>query len=261
MKRLHVTGCRRSGTTLLFEMLATCFEHDDHCEHEQSIYVPVTDKPNQLYFSKKPSDITHIHKVFSADPELFLVYVRRDPRAVITSIHPSKADVYYASFERWVRYERAVQPLLDHPRFMLVSYEALVTHPDEVQSKICDKFSFLNQKHLFSEFHEHAQSSPKAQISLKGLRPISKTSLTSWQEHLPRIRFQLDRYPELKQTIKAYGYEEDDNWLNLLDGVSARSQQYGEKPPNWLKRQETNLRYWLKSRSYLSRRSIYRADQ
>ena len=255
MKRLHVTGCRRSGTTLLFEMLATCFEHDDHCEHEQSIFVPIDEVKGQLYFSKKPSDITHVHKIFAQDPELFLIYVRRDPRAVITSIHPSKADVYYSSFERWQRYEDAAGPLLSHPRCLLVKYEELVRSPNAVQENIEAQFSFLNRRHDFSEFHLHARSSAKAQISLKGLRPISADSLDSWQAHLPRIKFQVERYPELTQTIKDYSYEPDDSWLEMLDDISTRSQTYGEQRPNWLKRQETNLRYALKTRAYLSRRS------
>lgn len=254
MRRLHITGCRRSGTTLLFEMLATCFAHDDHCEHEQSIYVPIAEKPGQLYFSKKPSDITHIHKIFHQDPELYLIYIRRDPRAVITSIHPTKADIYYASFERWQRYERAVKPLIGHERFHLVSYEQLVKSPDEVQRALAQQFGFLEQKHLFSEFHEFANTSEKAQISLKGLRPISTDSLEAWRQHLPRIQFQLQQYPELVDTLIEYGYEPNDEWLKQLEDVKPRSQTYGENPPSIFKRWETDLRYQLKGRAYLIRR-------
>ena len=220
MKRLHITGCRRSGTTLLFEMMATCFAHDEHCEHEQSIYVPIPDIRHQLYFSKKPSDITHIHKIFARDDNLFLIYVRRDPRAVITSIHPTKSDVYYASFERWQRYERAVAPLLGHPRFHLVKYEQLVTEPDQVQTDIAAKFAFLQQTHRFSEFHKHAKSSEKAQISLKGLRAISTDSIQAWRQHLPRIKFQLEKYPELRKVLTDYHYETDDRWLLLIQCAS-----------------------------------------
>ncbi|MFT4676209.1 MAG: hypothetical protein ACJAX5_000100 [Patiriisocius sp.] len=253
MKRVHITGCRRSGTTLLFEMLATCFRHDDHCEHEQSIFVPVDGTNQSLYFSKKPSDITHIHRVFRADPQLHLIYVRRDPRAVITSTHPTRSDIYYASFERWLRYERAVTPLLQHPRFHLVSYEELVSEPDVVQQRLMNQFGFLEALHTFSQFHEFAKSSEKAQISLKGLRPISRSSLNAWQQHLPRIRFQLDRYPELKQIVRKYGYEASDGWLTALEDVLAKAQTYGEKTPNWLQRKETDLRLMLKSRAYLKR--------
>ncbi|MBD3646464.1 MAG: sulfotransferase [Pseudomonadales bacterium] len=152
MKRLHVVGCHRSGTTLLFELLTTCFDHDGRCEHEQSIFnpleLPVAD--DGLYLSKKPSDTTHIHRIFHADPDLHLIYMLRDPRAVITSIHPSRGDVYFSSFERWQRYERAAAPLKDHPRFMEVRFEDLVSQPDTVQSRIEARFPFLQRRHGFS---------------------------------------------------------------------------------------------------------------
>ncbi|MFT4797035.1 MAG: hypothetical protein ACJAYE_000714 [Candidatus Azotimanducaceae bacterium] len=254
MKHLHITGCRRSGTTLLFEMIATCFRHDDHCEHEQSIFVPVDIDGNTFYLSKKPSDITHIHEIFLADHSLYLIYVRRDPRAVITSVHPTRSDIYYASFERWLRYERAVVPLVQHPRFHLIEYEQLVSEPDIVQADLMTRFPFLESLHPFSKFHEYAQSSEKAQISLKGLRPISQDSIRAWQRHLPRIRFQLDRYPELKQVIRKYGYESNDDWLQQLTDVVPRTQEYGEKLPSWFKQKETNLRFKLKTRAYLKRR-------
>ena len=52
MKRLHITGCPRSGTTLLMEQISTCFENDGHCAHEQSIFEAVA--PSQgLYISKQ----------------------------------------------------------------------------------------------------------------------------------------------------------------------------------------------------------------
>ena len=104
----------------MFEMLSTCFAHTERCEHEQSIFMDIDTTGEGLYLSKKPSDITHIHHIFNRDPELFVIYLLRDPRAVITSIHPSRGDVYYASFERWLRYERAAAFLLDHPEQMTI---------------------------------------------------------------------------------------------------------------------------------------------
>ena len=132
MKRLHIVGCHRSGTTLMFELLTTCIKHQARCSHEQTIFNPI--KPVQgLYVGKKPSDITHIEKIFLADPDLYIVYMLRDPRAVITSIHPSKSERYFTSFERWQRYEVAANRLKQHPRFIQISYEELVTAADESQ--------------------------------------------------------------------------------------------------------------------------------
>lgn len=54
--RLHIVGRPRSGTTLLMELMATCFENQVACKHEMSIFTPPT-KGSKLYFSKKPTDI------------------------------------------------------------------------------------------------------------------------------------------------------------------------------------------------------------
>jgi len=254
MKRLHVVGCHRSGTTLIFELLTTCFEHEAHCEHEKTVFNPPEDHVNALYLSKKPSDITHIHRVFRGDPDLYVIYMMRDPRAVVTSVHPSRGDVYFSSFGRWQRYEHAAKPLKGHPRFLEIRYEDLVREPDAVQDRIARRFPFLVKRHAFSEFDKHARTSGPAEISLRGLRPVSDTRLSGWREHLPRLAFQVQRHPSLTAALIEHGYEPDDKWLSILEGVSPREQEYGEKrPPVW-QRLETDLRYWLKSRRYLRAR-------
>jgi len=234
-------------------MIAACFEINARCEHEQSIFEPVGHHSG-LYLSKKPSDITHIRRILIEDPNLYVIYMLRDPRSVITSIHPSKSDIYFASFERWQRYELAARALRSHPRFIQIRYESLVENPDKEQLRVAESFKFLTQTHHFSEYEQHANASKKAEISLKGLRPISNQNLSSWQNHLPRIAFQLARYPELKDVVIEYGYEEDDNWLNALAKIKPRPQSYGEsRPPIW-QRLETDFRYYLKSRKYLKGR-------
>lgn len=250
--RLHITGCHRSGTTLITEMIAACFEYNNRCDHEQSVFEPI-EHVTGLYLSKKPSDVTHIKRILLNDPKLHVIYMLRDPRSVITSIHPSKSDIYFASFERWQRYEVAANELKDHPRFLEIRYEALINDPDREQQRIAKAFAFLNQDHPFSIYDKHAKASKKAEISLKGLRPISNQNLSSWQNHWPRIASQLAKYPELKQTVREYGYETTDGWLAGITDVKPRHQAYGEsRPPIW-QQLETDFRYYLKSRKYLKR--------
>ena len=255
MRRLHVTGCRRSGTTLMFEMLVACFAHNGRSEHEESVFENPLPIDEGLYISKKPSDITHIRRILEGDPELYVIYMLRDPRAVVTSIHPSRGDTYFASFERWARYERAALPLKAHPRFIEVHYETLVSSPDQVQAELQSRLPFLERRHVFSEFDRHARTSERAEISLRGLRPVSTDNIATWQEHLPRIKFQIERYPQLVTTLVDYGYEANDLWTRQLDDVSPLPQRYGERrPPVW-QRLETDLRYFIKSRRYLKARA------
>ena len=249
--RLHVVGCRRSGTTLLYELISTCFEHDEACDHERSIFDSPC--PPGLSFSKKPSDVTHIRTAFEADPNLYLVYVLRDPRSVVTSIHPSRPNIYFASFERWLRYEAAAVQMKDHPRFLEVRYEALVADPLAVQTSLREAFPFLAESHPFTEFAEHATTSEPARASLLGVRPIETVSQNHWRAHLPRLKLQLDQYSELAATITRYGYETNDDWLAELQNISPLAQGYGEKPRAALAGIESRFRYWLKTRRYLRR--------
>jgi hypothetical protein len=256
MKRLHVVGCHRSGTTLIFEMLTACFRHDAHCTHEESIFNPSERSGTGLYFSKKPSDITHIQRIFFADPELYLIYMLRDPRSVITSIHPSRPDLYFSSFERWQRYQAAAGSLQRHPRFLQIRYEDLVVNPDRTQQVISDRFTFLQSQHEFSEFEKYSTASEPAVVSLSGLRPVSDRQINSWHRHLPRIRFQLDKSPHMADRLVECGYEKNHDWLNLLDGVEPAAQDYGEVTRPFWKVMETALRYRLKSNRYLRSKSL-----
>ena len=256
MSHLHITGCRRSGTTLLFEMLAACCETNVSPIHEQSLFDCPHIPRDQTYLSKKPSDITHAYRVFLRNPNLHLIYIQRDPRDVITSRHPTRSDIYYASFSRWQRYQQAAQQFEGHPRFLKVRYESLVTHPNEVQQEILQQFNFLVTQHTFEAFHERANPSKQAEISLNGLRAVNPNSIGNWRQHLPRIKFQSEQYPALAQAVRMHGYEPDDNWLRSLDNVQPLSQRYGEDHPGLIKRWETHLRFRLKSRTYLRRQGF-----
>ena len=66
MQRLHIVGCPRSGTTLLIELVSTCFANSGHCAHEISVFepVPVT---TGVYITKQPNDIRQVHHIFHRD--------------------------------------------------------------------------------------------------------------------------------------------------------------------------------------------------
>ena len=90
---------------------------------------------------------------------------------------------------------------------------------------------------------------------MNGLRAVSKESLQKWHAHLPRIAAQLAAHPQLAQDLIRLGYEADESWLHLLNGVEAKEFpcRYPERKP-YLKDWERDLRVYLKSRRYLRRR-------
>lgn len=251
MKRIHIVGCPRSGTTLLMELVSTCFENAGHCEHELSIFAPVN-QLNGVYFTKQPNDIKQLRHIFQADPQLNVIYMGRDPRSVITSQHMASPGQYFCNYRVWRECDDAAQRYIDHPRFLRLRYEDLVSSPDEVQAQILAHFRFLKQLHLFSEYHKYATPSEASERAMNGLRAINNDSLSKWRNHLPRIKEQLLRHPRLAQDLVRLGYEADDSWQTLLEDVMPKvfPCRYPERRP-YLKELEKSLRIWIKSRRYL----------
>lgn len=253
-RRLHIVGCPRSGTTLMMELMATCFESDGYCAHEMSIF----DEPEraaETYFSKQPSDIKYIETVFRNDPDLFVIFMIRDPRSVVASIHTSHAAGYFCNFRVWQECAEHARRLVGHPRFLQIRYEDLMQDPDSIQARIEERFPFLRKKHPFSGYQQFARPSREALSAMSGLRAISPERITGWHAHLPRIKEQISRYPRFVAALIDYGYETDNAWLAMLDEIEAAEFpcRYPVKEPV-LKGLETRVRKWWHSRRYLARR-------
>ncbi len=253
VKRLHVVGCHRSGTTLMTELLGNCFAIDGRADHEQSLWEPVP-AGCAVYLTKKPPDTIRIRRAFLMDPELYVVAMIRDPRGVITSRHPSKPDVYFSSFWRWETYAREIMSLQEHPRYQVVRYEDLVADPDGVQRRIADAFPFLQPIRPFSSFPDGAAVHERARISLNGLRSIDPGGLERWRGELPRVKGELERHPEMADWLIRLGYEPDHGWTRCLDGVEPYFGDYKNERPHLLRRGETALRFAGKTARYLWRR-------
>ncbi|MBA6413843.1 sulfotransferase [Parahaliea sp. F7430] len=255
MKRLHIVGCPRSGTTLLMELISTCFDSDGFCSHESSIFAPPSVPDAELYFSKQPNDIKQLQHIFFRDPQLYVIYMGRDPRAVITSKHRESPDQYFCNYRVWRECDLAAQAYDQHARFLRLRYEDLVADPDAIQATIAAHFPFLQQRHRFSEYHQHAAPSADSQRAMNGLRAVNPESLNKWRSHLPRIAEQLQRHPRLAEDLVRLGYEPDHSWLEELEGVQAIALpcRYPERKAH-LKEAERRVRVWLKSRTYLKQR-------
>ncbi len=248
--RLHVVGCPRSGTTLVAELLATCFAGVGHDEHELSIFRPVP-PGHEIYVSKKPADVKRIGPLLRADPDLYVVAVHRDPRAVITSVLEAASSRYWMHFDNWARCIRAARALDGHPRFLDVRYERLATEPDAVQAEIAARFAFLRRAHAFSEFDRHARPSHAASLALGGVRAVDAQSVERWREHLPRVKAELQRHPEMTRMLIELGYERDDAWTRVLDAVEAYDEPRQTRLRLFFENLDASLRYRLKQRRYL----------
>ena len=234
-------------------LVSSCFSNDGCCEHEQSIFEPV-DGPGDLYLTKQPNDIRQLRHIFDRDPGLFIIYMGRDPRAVISSKHQASPDQYFCNYRVWRECDTAARRYLGHPRFLQLRYEDLVTDPDAVQSGIMAQYAFLRRRYLFTQYHLHAQASDAAERAMNGLRQVNRESLSKWRQHLPRIAEQYRRHPALADDLVRLGYEPDRSWLAVLDDVASIVYpcRYGERR-EYVRELEKSLRVYLKSRRYLKR--------
>jgi hypothetical protein len=249
-KHLHIVACSpRSGTTLLHEAMVTCFKVDKHYDHEVRFNL-VEAEDGQIVVTKRPKDTMYMPEVID-DPDLFVVYVMRDPRDVIVSRHGKNKEMYYSNIRLWRELHGYARQIADHDRFLQVGYEEFVSNPDAVQDQIAAKFPWLQQLHKFSEYHEHANVSEKSKLAMNDVRPIAPTSVGKWKSNLGRINGQQITHGSLTPDLIECGYETSNEWEQVLDGVEpdfSRS-RYPEKVYFW-SRISQRINSWRKVAQY-----------
>jgi hypothetical protein len=219
MQRIHIVGASpRSGTTLLAEAMVACFDIDLYVAHEARIFARPPGA-GRIFLTKAPRDILLAERALAAAPGLQVVYLLRDPRNIIVSKHRRAPDRYWAGLKFWKAYTAAARRLVDHPRFLTVRYEDLISDPDRVQQQLCAQMPFLALTTPFSRFHAVAAPADDALTALGGVRPIAAPRLDQWRDHLPRIAGQMEQHGSLAADLIEFGYEADDRWLAELDGI------------------------------------------
>jgi hypothetical protein len=218
-KHIHIVACSpRSGTTLLHEAMVTCFRFDKHYDHEIRFHL-VSAEPGQILITKRPKDTMYMPAVIDNDPEIYVIYVMRDPRDTICSRHGKDKSMYYSNIRLWRQMHSYAKQMAGHERFLEVRYEDFVTDPDSVQDAIASKFPWLKKLHNFSEYHEHAQVSEKSRKAMHSVRPIAPTSVGVWTQHPGRIKGQQMLHGSLSPELIECGYESSADWEQVLDGV------------------------------------------
>ncbi len=252
-KHIHIVGCvPRSGTTLMTELMTTCFDIDGYTEHEYSIFKEFP-SPCDILCTKNPNDIKRVSYPLSVNPNLYVIYLLRDPRDAISSrSHKNNRNEkkIWGNLKTWKEHHAIAERLEKHPNFITIKYEDLVSEPDEVQRGLQQRLPFLNIKYLFSEYHLQAKPSSKSEAALGGLRPISPVSIGNWKENKPYIKAQIEKYGDISELLIELGYERDTSWMSELDGVEPDNQDEFIKQKSAFKKwKEKNLtlrrRQWL----------------
>jgi hypothetical protein len=199
--------------------MKVCFDIDAYCSHERRIHNVPPSEGGNIYLSKAPKDVLVVGPLLRVNPKLYVIYMVRDPRDIITSKHESDPDKYWTGLRHWRTYTRYAERIEDHPRFITVRYEDFVRSPDSTQEKLHRRMPFLEKVAPFSCYHEVAEPSENSLNALGSVRPIAPTSVGRWRDHLPRVAGQIEIFGSITDDLIKYGYEEDDSWEGILEGV------------------------------------------
>lgn len=220
MKRIHIVGMSpRTGTTLMMELMASCFEFEAYADHEMSIlYAPIT--PVKTFCSKHPGELTIMQHI--NDPNVWVICMIRDPRDVIVSKHRKAPDYYWTDLKNYKTYRAAFEELCrKNSRVIPVMYEDLVKNPDKVQDDLEKQIPFLKRVFNFSEFDKVASPTEGAVAALGGVRKITGSSIGNWRNHLPRVKAQIELHGDISEDLIRFGYETDKSWMAQLVDVQA----------------------------------------
>jgi hypothetical protein len=196
--------------------MVTCFKVDKHYDHEVRFNL-VSAEDGQLLITKRPKDTMYMPAVIDDDPEIYVIYVMRDPRDVIVSRHGKDKSVYYSNIRLWRQMHAHAKRMYGHDRFLEIRYEDFVRDPDATQQMIAEKFPWLEKIHKFSEYHEYAQISEKSITAMHSVRPIAPTSVGVWTQHPGRIKGQQMIHGSLTPDLIECGYETTADWERVLD--------------------------------------------
>ncbi|MEH6629157.1 MAG: sulfotransferase domain-containing protein [Motiliproteus sp.] len=214
MKRVHIIGPPRSGTTLMLELMTTCFQFSCFSKKEVSLLEPLQGLPSQgSLCTKNPQDHRLVSSILPADENQWFISMVRDPRDIVVSRHGLKPDAYWANLNQWRCWLENTRGFHTHPRLVEVRYEELVARPDKVQETLAAQLDFLPATKRFSNYDQFASPSQQSLAAMRSIRKITGDSIGNWKKHLPRLAGQIEIHGSIAEELIGLGYEDNDLWM------------------------------------------------
>lgn len=245
-RQLIICGYPRSGTSMLYNMIASTLKQFDIASGEKTALKTIWKYGD--WAAKCPHDILKLYnrkieQLNIHQKELLVLVVVRDIRDVITSKHQWAPDDYMMGYESSItitgdypnyvrrfngpgikKYFRAIKDIQNSKGLKVVvfKYEELVSDPDKYQNILREKFD-LDFDGKFSQYHRHQErhklryegsDAPIDKELKKSSSQVSTNFVNRWQvpEHYERITQQFQDHPDLFEILKEHGYETSPGW-------------------------------------------------
>lgn len=232
---IYIQGCARSGNTLIRELCGSAFLGmelvkltKDTAECSLAHLVELLRQPAAQ--NGKPAGLPHQtapcvpvrvasrnyenslamdRELLRANPEVKVLWMLRDPRDILTSIHANQPDKYYVPPARLIKSLQLYLQFKGEPQVLTVRYEELVGNADAMQTQISQVFGltesrkFMEAYKFFPCFHENVRA-------MHSIRPIDTNSVQKWrsnpahQKHLEEI---FAGHPEILSLSRECGYD------------------------------------------------------
>lgn len=241
IRRVHIIGCSRSGTTMLhyamsafkdtyiYEKETTLWNFPDKNELASLFFKNLFSK-NPLYLITKRNPSWYKEKNIDdlinliREHNIYLIYIVRDPRDVLTSKHKLHKDSYYVDMDRWKNSvnggERVIDELSDYKRMLVVRYEDLVVNPGVIERSIMSMTGLVKRENVesISKLKDNIENSESIDGEMipymHKLRNFDISSIGRWQldvqkkEYFDELLANDDYHSQLISFMKKYDYLE-----------------------------------------------------
>jgi len=168
--------------------------------------LPIVD----THLGKLPGVALDVPSLLTHTPDLYVLFMIRDPRAVLTSIHPKDRRQFWAQPARCLAVGQSYLSWEAHERRIDVRFEDLVTQPDEVQTYISERLA-LPMGRSFSTAYHYFRDTPDNILALGGPRPLDPSRVRPWEHSSTACHYLLSLFaqePALAQLTHDLGYRE-----------------------------------------------------
>jgi hypothetical protein len=248
MKHIFVAGCGHTGTTLMATILGShpqiyTIMHETnafirfHSKAEIMTFLSKleresgrqTDKQYEYICEKTPKHVHYLETLFDCLPNAKVVLMVRDGRDVVTSLK-ARSQQFAPSLERWLLDTRATLSWERDPRVLVIKYESLIEHPEEILERVCSHVG-VDFNEVMLQFHknpgnwfgERKIEDPDA-IRNTADRESKHRANRNWQVHQPlydgRSKWRTELTPDdlLKFNRAAAGLMEEVGYYDLAVG-------------------------------------------